>query len=205
MTINIVKLLKMIYFAIIKWNEQLIVLTERVSKELNCEGKLKAEFNKLILHKTGSIYTRHVNVHKETSPFATLIIKLPSVYTGGELVVYDHAKVTKRVYDFDNVKQESVFSIQYVAHLENLEHELLRVEAGYRLLLVYSLLHKDSTKVSEAEKDHGCNSDLIDEIYSHLLRATYSQKSLSFLLDNQYAKETIRISGIDALKGITFF
>ncbi len=195
----------MIYFAIIKWNEQLIVLTERVSKELNCEGKLKAEFNKLLLHKTGSIYTRHVNIHKETSPFATLIIKLPSVYTGGELVVYDHAKVTKRVYDFDNVKQESVFSIQYVAHLENLEHELLRVEAGYRLLLVYSLLHKDSTKVSEAEKDHGCNSDLIDEIYSHLLRATYSQKSLSFLLDNQYAKETIRTSGIDALKGITYY
>lgn len=68
---------------IFKWNEQLILLTERLAKDLNCEGKLEAVLKKLVLHKTGSLHDKYANVEKDKDTFGTLIIKLPSVYSGG--------------------------------------------------------------------------------------------------------------------------
>lgn len=94
-----------------------------------------------------------------------------------------------------------------MAHLANLEYELLKVTAGYRLLLVYSLMHKEPTNmVPLIKKTPGTsnvlNLEIIDKMYSHLLRATHLQKSLSILLENEYTVTEIRTSGSDALKGI---
>ena len=205
-------------------------MTERLAKDLNCEGKLEAVLKKLVLHKTGSLHDKYANVEKDKDTFGTLIIKLPSVYSGGEtktffllnlfskfllklknlgeFVVYDDCKISKRIYDFDNKSQDTIFNIQYVAHLANLEYELLKVTAGYRLLLVYSLMRKEPTNMTPLiKKPSGTsnvfNSEIIDKMYSHLLRTTYLQKSLSILLENEYTVTEIRTSGSDALKGIT--
>ena len=180
-------------------------MTERVTKELNYEGRLEAVLRKLVLHKTGSYYDKHVNVEKEKNTFGTLIIKLPSIYAGGEFVVYDQSKMSKRVYDFDNRSQDAVFNIQYVAHLANLEHELLKVQAGYRLLLVYSLMRKEPISIEGSVTTAGAsrvfNMELINDIYSHLLRATYCKKSVSILLENEYVVNEIRANGANVLKG----
>ncbi len=94
-----------------------------------------------------------------------------------------------------------------MAHLANLEYELLKVTAGYRLLLVYSLVRKGPTNmVPLVKKTTGTsnvfNLEIIDKMYSHLLRTTHLQKSLSILLENEYTVTEIRTSGSDALKGI---
>jgi hypothetical protein len=68
--------------------------------------------------------------------FGTLIIQLPSVYSGGELVVQH--KGTKKVYD---MAKDNEFQFQFIAFFADCEHELKPVTSGYRLCLVYNLIH----------------------------------------------------------------
>ena len=71
--------------------------------------------------------------------FGTLIIQLPSIHKGGELVVYDSSKKNKRIIDFGGKSDKSRYSVHFAAHYADLEHELLEIKSGYRLALVYSL------------------------------------------------------------------
>jgi hypothetical protein len=71
--------------------------------------------------------------------FGTLIIQLPSVHSGGELIVYENNGRSKKVIDFGQKDGKSEFSVYFAAHYADLEHEILEVKSGYRLALVYSL------------------------------------------------------------------
>ena len=52
-----------------------------------------------ILYKPGNHFARHRDSEKENNTFGTLIIQLPSKYTGGEFIAYSHDGEQKS-YDF---------------------------------------------------------------------------------------------------------
>ena len=72
--------------------------------------------------------------------FGTLIILLPSQYEGGQLQV-KHAG-SEHTFDFSSLIGSTCFN--YAAFFADCQHELHAVTKGYRLCLVYNLIHSGS-------------------------------------------------------------
>ncbi|KAG6805401.1 hypothetical protein H0H93_004866, partial [Arthromyces matolae] len=73
---------------------------------------------------------------KANGMFATAIIVLPSLYTGGEVHV-SHSSTTK-VLDFAS---HSLLSTALLAWYTDVVHEVKPLKSGYRLALSYNLIH----------------------------------------------------------------
>ena len=72
-----------------EWNKKLNLLARRITKEMGrSDDTVKVNLCKIILFKKGGHFVKHRDYKKEVNMFATLIIQLPSEYTGGELIVY---------------------------------------------------------------------------------------------------------------------
>jgi hypothetical protein len=124
------------------WNVKLKELISRVAKGLGCLSEIEARLKKLLVYKKGDHFLKHRNTeNKEEEIFGTLEIQLPSRYEGGELVLYESGggNRSKRVIDFGQKEGQNEFEYHFAAHYDDLEHELLEVKSGYRLVLVYSL------------------------------------------------------------------
>ena len=79
--------------------------------------------------------------------FGTLIVQLPSEFTGGDLVVR-HAGQEMVI----KMSQEGSSSYCVVAaHYSDCEHEVETVESGYRLALVYSLCSRGAGQAPSAD------------------------------------------------------
>jgi hypothetical protein len=75
---------------------QLQALINRVAIEMGCNNRrVEGKLYKLLFYSKGGHFKKHRDTEKEKNMFATLIIQLPSVYTGGELIVHcDDDKAT---------------------------------------------------------------------------------------------------------------
>jgi hypothetical protein len=95
---------------------------------------VRAELYKLLLYETGSHFKPHRDTEKTPGMFATLVIVLPSVWTGGEVCVR-HAGTEVAF----GPTPDSRFTLNYVAFFADCEHEVKPVTSGYRLALVYNV------------------------------------------------------------------
>lgn len=132
--------------------------------------------------------------------FATVIIVLPSAYTGGQ-VILSHSSTKKKI-DF---AKESLFSTALLAWYTDVKHEVKEVTSGYRLALSYNLIHVAPPGVPQPRLP-----DMSDSLY--LLRRVlkkwrdglYEEESernvAAYLLQHQYSPANLK-EGIKALKG----
>ncbi|KAL3927371.1 MAG: hypothetical protein SGBAC_013114 [Bacillariaceae sp.] len=72
--------------------------------------------------------------------FATMVIQLPSWYTGGERIVHYKGKTTK--VDWSERSDDGFFVTSFLADCNNL---LMEVKSGYQLCLVYDLVFQKTT------------------------------------------------------------
>jgi 2OG-Fe(II) oxygenase superfamily len=96
---------------------------------------IHATLYKMLLYETGGHFAPHRDSEKEDGMFGTLIIQLPSEFTGGA-ISFEHSSETK---SFD-LSQGSDSSFHYVAFYADCQHQLHPVESGARLTLVYNLV-----------------------------------------------------------------
>jgi hypothetical protein len=119
------------------WKKDLDTITNSVCQDLGVQANLKVEARlyKLLLYEEGSFFAPHRDSEKEEGMFGTLVIVLPSQFTGGELVV-------KHKGETETFKQEgsSSFGSQYAAFYADCKHELKKVTSGHRLCIVYNLV-----------------------------------------------------------------
>ncbi|CAL4201705.1 unnamed protein product [Meganyctiphanes norvegica] len=120
-----------------------------------------SELYKLVYYQKGGHFVKHRDTEKAPGMFATLVIQLPASYKGGALTVR-HKGETK-VFDFENdyvdysdeeLDDESDNSdtedgngdnFFFTAFFADCEHQLSKVTAGHRLVLIYNLICKNST------------------------------------------------------------
>ena len=182
-----------------KWSTQLELLVDSIGQQLGCVGKnVEAKLYKLLLYKTGGHFLKHKDTEREKNMFGTLIVQLPSVYTGGELVVYNGRQ--QIIYDFGQKSGDSAYFMHYAAHYADLEHEILTVTSGCRLVLTYNLCW---THTKEA---YPRNETLISNLAKCLSVYTRSNENanLALLLEHEYTIESFNSSGIKSLKGIDY-
>eukprot|EP01102_Stenamoeba_stenopodia_P008443 TRINITY_DN2427_c0_g1_i1.p1 TRINITY_DN2427_c0_g1~~TRINITY_DN2427_c0_g1_i1.p1 ORF type:complete len:395 (+),score=64.96 TRINITY_DN2427_c0_g1_i1:58-1242(+) len=89
---------------------------------------------KVLLYEPGGFFLPHRDTEKEVGMFGSLIITLPSNFSGGQLSV-THQGHTKR---FPPLLTEQFPS--YTAFYADCKHEILPVTEGYRIALVFNLI-----------------------------------------------------------------
>ena len=130
-----------------------------VKQDLKCEGTA-AILQKLVISAEGSHFGSN---HKDLSnkeDFGTLIIQLPSLFTGSSLTV-DYDNETETV-EFDC--EESKYRMVYSAFYANCTYEVTPIESGYQFTLIYKLRNNDSLNslLDQLEESAKLKQDVVD-------------------------------------------
>jgi predicted 2-oxoglutarate/Fe(II)-dependent dioxygenase YbiX len=164
-----------------------------VAVQLGCSDAqrqcVSAELYKLLLYRPGDHFAAHVDTEKEQGMFGTLIVQLPSRFTGGELVVRHSGE--ERIVDLSG--EQSAFGAHYAAFYADCEHEVRPITSGYRLVLVYNLccraVDTNQARVDEPTAASAAQSRLCS-LLTHTLRAWNELASppplLAYVLDHAY-------------------
>lgn len=117
-----------------RWETTLAELVTEAARGLGVEEPVAADFYKLLVYDAGSFFLGHRDTEKVPGMFATLVVVLPSVHRGGELVV----RHLGREVAFD-LHPEEPSEIGFAALYADCVHEVRPVLSGHRLILVYNL------------------------------------------------------------------
>jgi predicted 2-oxoglutarate/Fe(II)-dependent dioxygenase YbiX len=119
------------------WAATLQAILTRVAEGLGVSEPIAAELYKLLLYDQGSFFVSHRDTEKAPGMFATLVLVLPSVSTGGELVIRHQDREARL-----DLKCEEPSEAAFAAFYADCVHEVLPVTSGCRLAVVYNLLRK---------------------------------------------------------------
>jgi hypothetical protein len=104
------------------------------NEDVEAKG-IHATLYKMLLYETGGHFAPHRDTEKEVGMFGTLIVQLPSAYTGGDITV-KHGDQTKTI----SLCQDSDSTYHAAAFFADCEHQLHPVTSGVRLCLVFNLV-----------------------------------------------------------------
>ena len=119
------------------WSSRLERGIDRVVRALGFPtgGDVSASLQKLVLYDAGGFFVPHRDTERDPSMWGTLVIVLPSVYRGGEMVVRHAGECLA----FDTSPHSAARRLCFVAFYGDCPHEIRPVEEGTRVALVYSL------------------------------------------------------------------
>ncbi|CAL4077784.1 unnamed protein product [Meganyctiphanes norvegica] len=118
--------------------------------------QVESELYKLVYYEIGGHFVAHRDTEKVPGMFATLVIQLPSGHEGGALVVTHKGETI--VFDFEKGSRDKFF---FTAFFADCKHELRKVTAGHRLVLIYNLVHKNSPSTLNINNDPSNNENFI--------------------------------------------
>ena len=186
-----------------EWNDATLkVILATVKEELGLPNAadLTADLHSLLVYEQNQHFLAHQDSEKDDSMVGTLVVTLPSSYTGGDLIVGHNGE--SRAY------RGSKTALSLVAFYADCRHEVLRVKSGYRITLTYNmLLHGDT---SRPEGDDGTVAELADLLCEHFSTpvpryyggpAADPPNRLVYLLDHEYTPRALnwrRLKGADA-------
>ena len=103
---------------------------------------IRAGLYKLNVYSAGGHFKPHVDTPHSADMFGSLVVCLPSKFTGGALVTrHQGCQVT-----FD---WSSSTATQWAAFYSDVEHEVLPVTSGHRITLTYNLYHTSPAMTPE--------------------------------------------------------
>ena len=185
------------------WQKNLDGIVARVTNTLGVNGKVAAELYKLLVYDTGSFFVIHRDTEKAAGMFATLVIILPSVYSGGELVVRHRGEEARLEL---NVSDPS--EVAYAAFYADCKHEVLPITSGCRLTLIYNLLRTDRSQASEPPDYGSEQADIADWLrewgQSIADEESNPPQKLIYLLEHAYTQAELSfaaLKGEDAARG----
>jgi len=117
------------------WARTLDRIVAQVSEGLGVSDPVTAEFYKLLVYGPGSFFIGHRDTEKAPGMFATLVVVLPSVFVGGDLLVRHRGREARLPLRCDE-PAEAAFAAFYA----DCVHEVLPIIEGHRLTLAYNLV-----------------------------------------------------------------
>ncbi|KAL8834797.1 MAG: hypothetical protein Q9170_003593 [Blastenia crenularia] len=179
------------------WPSTLDQITKKAANELGCapETKIKANLYKLLLYEESALFKPHKDTEREPGMIGTLVICLPSIYTGG-IVVATHRGQSKVL----EAESPSLFH-SYNAWFTDVTHEVKPVASGYRFVLTYNLVNASRGPTPSASLNISSTRKLQATLRSWKRNIDQSDfpGALIYLLDHKYANADLRLQ---ALKGL---
>lgn len=102
--------------------------------DLHC---IRAELYKLNIYSTGSFFKAHVDTPRSDQMFGSLVVCLPTEFSGGELVTRLHGREVK--FDWSSSPDCPKKTVSWAMFFSDVEHEVLPVTQGHRITLTYNL------------------------------------------------------------------
>ena len=124
------------------WAKTLQSIIAKVAAGLGVRQEIAADLYKMLVYDEGSFFVNHRDTEKAPGMFATLVVALPSVHTGGELLVRHGGQEVQLALD---TSDPSV--VAFGAFYADCVHEVRPVTSGCRLVLVYNLRRVGSGRI----------------------------------------------------------
>lgn len=128
--------------------------------------------------------------------FATIIVVLPSEFTGGDAHL-SHGTLSTAY----NTSNGSAYQTTALAWYTDVTHEIKPITSGHRLALSYNLIHTTQS-LRPALSMNKTFTDKVRAVLTawneHLEKGSHVPEKLLYLLDHQYSQANLRAS---ALKG----
>ncbi len=119
------------------WAGTMDAIVARACDGLGVDEPVAAELYKLLIYDEGSHFVSHRDTEKSPGMFATLLITLPSLHSGGDLLVRHKGREVRLA-----MRCEDPSEVAFAAFYADCVHEVLPVSSGYRMVLVYNLLRQ---------------------------------------------------------------
>lgn len=188
-----------------KWNNLVSSIVDGMQRELGLENcNLTAHLYKLLVYEKGGFFLPHRDGEKLDRMVATLVIGLPSVHKGGELII-THEDQQMRI-AFDGAA--SGHELSYAVFYADCQHETRPVQSGYRICLTYNVT------LARSKSKKGVNAPSfgnVTESVTALLRNWSSKQDkgrLAVVLDHRYTQKGLNINsmkGIDRARAEVLF
>lgn len=179
------------------WPATLQAIVARVAQGLGVASPIGAELYKLLIYDQGSFFVLHRDTEKTPGMFATLVLAMPSISEGGELVVR-HKDREARLALLGEDPSEFAFAAFYA----DCVHEVLPVTSGNRLVLVYNLVRRGSGRLPSVP-DYNDQQAAIAALLRDWAKTPRDPKGaepekLIYLLEHAYTQAEL---GFGTLKG----
>ena len=154
----------------------------------NVQG-IQAELYKLNIYTSGGFFKTHVDTPKSEQMFGSLVVCLPTQFSGGELVIRHHGHTVK--FDWSSPPENPRKTASWAVFFSDVEHEVLPVTEGHRITLTYNLYAKTcETKAIEAIPLHDTSINPLYKELSAALCHPYFMRGggvLGFVCQHKYA------------------
>jgi 2OG-Fe(II) oxygenase superfamily len=117
-----------------RWRRTLLPQLDRIRRDLGLpEGsRLTAELHNMLVYEPGQFFVSHQDSEKKDDMIATLVVILPSDFTGGGMVLEHHGETI--------TVSGSRGKLTFVAFYADCHHRVRPVTRGYRVVLTYNLM-----------------------------------------------------------------
>ncbi|KAI1793098.1 hypothetical protein LXA43DRAFT_1127543, partial [Ganoderma leucocontextum] len=156
-------------------------------------SKPRCELYKLLLYETGSHFLPHVDTEKVDGMFATIVVVLPSKFTGGAVNVSHNG--LSETYEHSARSQTDT---TILAWYTDVEHEVNPITSGYRLALSFNVIHTTSSLRPVVSKASDAAVRLRRVLASWAKNDYDAPDKIIYLLNHKYSQANMNGS---ALKG----
>jgi hypothetical protein len=186
------------------WDASLSKLVKTVAFKLGIRpADLTAKLDMLLYMEKGSSIDWCTNVEEDENIIGSMLIQLPSVFTGGKISVFDGGEDVDEEdeanfitsFNMGESNNEAEFTCHVVCHYLDCQYEIEEITSGSRVLLRYSLVYNNDGENPTAELLHRSVIPLKQSL-TYLPRV---DRMLLVPLKQHYSTASLAVSGFDAL------
>ena len=145
----------------------------------------------MLVYAPGQFFVRHQDSEKADAMVGSLVVGLPSTFSGGALEVRHGGEVA--------TYRGSKKALSLVAFYSDCRHQVKPVTSGYRVVLTYNLLLARGSTAKPTASDSDLNSGLARCLDEHFSPPDAPDR-LVYLLDHEYTPRGLdwsRLKGVD--------
>ena len=187
-----------------RWINTLAPQLDRICRGLGLPrgSELKAHLHNMLVYEPGQFFAPHQDSEKKDDMIGTLVVSLPSRFTGGAVSIEHHGAKLR----FGGSDK----SLTFIAFYADCQHAVDPVKQGYRIVLTYNLVLEHNAAVAEAPTAaiNGL-TDAVREFFASPGQARWSSDfrgvsppdRLVYLLDHEYTQRGLqwnRLKNADA-------
>ncbi|EPQ26348.1 uncharacterized protein PFL1_05996 [Pseudozyma flocculosa PF-1] len=181
------------------WRDGLAALGSQIADRFGfVDTPLTLHLDKFLFHEAGGPSGSLCRTKSRDGMFATLVVQLPSIHSGGQLAVYKGGD--SMTHDFGAVAGTTASGCHFAVHHSDLEHEVLSVTQGYRLLLVYAVCWPADRARSTIPST--VDDDVVSQMAACLWHLSKQERHFYLFLDHEYPAELSTGQGNTVFKGV---
>lgn len=152
---------------------------------------IRAELYKLNIYSKGSFFKPHVDTPRSDQMFGSLVVCLPTQFSGGALVTRHRGRQVK--FDWSSPCERPRKTASWAVLFSDVEHEVLPVTEGHRITLTYNLYSMGLFTACHLPAQDVTINPLYRELHAALRNPTFKREGavLGFRSHHKYVYDDL--------------